>query len=109
MPPRWNTWATVRAVQLDYEKTRTSRLGSLERSAPIFERPTASVVAYFLRTGVRGGITGTVRYRSQIRAAARSRRLDDGPAQQRGAVHDLVPGVSDQTAVPCPLRFVISR
>jgi hypothetical protein len=21
MPPRWNTWATLQAVQLDYEKT----------------------------------------------------------------------------------------
>ena len=35
MPRRWNTWATVQAVQLDYEKTPKERLVRLAGPPPV--------------------------------------------------------------------------
>jgi hypothetical protein len=42
MPPRWNTWALVQAVQLDYEKAPKERPVRLAAPAASVGDPSAS-------------------------------------------------------------------
>ena len=46
MPPRWNTWAAVQVVQLDYEKT--------PRERPVRLAGPAAVVGELVRVGMSG-------------------------------------------------------
>jgi hypothetical protein len=82
MPPRWNAWATLHTVRLDYEKTAKQRNLRLSGPKPIVGEPVRVGMAGFELEGRISRIDGPVLHvkvkATQLKAGPRPRKVKAG-------------------------------